>query len=148
VKPDGDQLLRVLAGGLMGDLAPRLVDDYLQRNAMVTGMLLTAAAEEWDRAAARRAEENTALRALFVDAAPGIEDGALRRRLEEAGTSGTDGMLVSELERENAALRTILIELHAHVEALGTEEGRGIEEAIWRELRRSTERRALSIAPF
>jgi hypothetical protein len=148
VKPDGDQLLRVLAGGLMGDLAPRLVDDYLQRNAMVTGMLLTAAAEEWDRAAARRAQENTALRALFVDAAPGIEDGALRRRLEEAGASATDGMLVSEFERENAALRAILIELHAHVEALGTEEGRRIEEAIWRELRRSTERRALSIAPF
>ena len=148
MKPDGDQLLRVLAGGLMADLAPQLVDDYLQRNVMVTGMLLTAAAEEWDRAAARRADENAALRALFVDATPGIEDGALRGRLEEAGASATDGLLVSELERENAELRAILIELHAHVEALGTEEGRRIEGAIWRELRPSTERRALSIAPF
>lgn len=148
MKPDGDQLLRVLGSGLMADLAPRLTDDYLQRNAMMTGMLLAAAAEEWDRAAARRAEENAALRALLVDAAPGIEDGVLRRRLEEAGASETDGLLVSKLERENAELRATLIELHAHVEALGTEEARRIEAAIWRELRRSTERRALSIAPF
>ena len=84
MKPDGDQLLRVLGGGLMTDLAPRLADDYLRHNAMVTGMLLAAAAEEWDRAAARRAEENTALRALFADAASNLQDDALRRRLEKA----------------------------------------------------------------
>jgi hypothetical protein len=148
VKPDGDQLLRVLGSGLMADLAPRLTDDYLQRNAMMTGMLLAAAAEEWDRAAARRAEENAALRALFADAAPGIEDAGLRQRLEEAAGSGAGALLVAELERENAELRAIVIELHVHVEGLGTEEGRRIEEAIWRELRRSTERRGLSIAPF
>jgi hypothetical protein len=148
VKPDGDQLLRVLGSGLMADLAPRLTDDYLQRNAMMTGMLLAAAAEEWDRAAARRAEENAALRALFADAAPGIEDTGLRQRLEEAAGSGAGALLVAELERENAELRAIVIELHVHVEGLGTEEGRRIEEAIWRELRRSTERRGLSIAPF
>jgi hypothetical protein len=148
VKPDGDQLLRVLAGGLMADLAPRLADDYLQRNAMMTGMLLTAAAEEWDRAAARRVEENTALRALFADAARKIEDDALRRRLEEVAGPEAGRLLVSELERENAELRAILIDLHAHVEALDSEDARRIEQTIWQELRRSTERRALSIAPF
>ena len=148
MKPDGDQLLRVLGSGLMADLAPRLTDDYLQRNAMMTGMLLAAAAEEWERAAARRADENAALRALFADAAPGIGDAALRQRLEEAAGSAAGTLLVSGLERENAELRALLIELHAHVEGLDTDEGRRVEEAIWRELRRSTERRALSIAPF
>ncbi len=148
MKPEGDQLLRVLGGGLMADLAPRLADDYLRHNAMVTGMLLAAAAEEWDRAAARRAEENSALRTLFADAAPNIEDDALRRRLEEAARSEAGALLVSVLERENAELRATLIELHAHVEALDTEDGRRIEREIWQELRRSTERRALSIAPF
>ncbi len=148
MKPDGDQLLRVLGGGLMTDLAPRLADDYLRHNAMVTGMLLAAAAEEWDRAAARRAEENTALRALFADAASNLQDDALRRRLEKAARPGAGALLVSVLERENAELRATLIELHAHVETLGGEEGRRIDSAIWQELRRSTERRALSIAPF
>ncbi len=148
MKPDGDQLLRVLGGGLMADLAPQLADDYLQRNAMVTGMLLAAAAEEWDRAAARRVEENATLRALFADAAQDIEDGALRQRLARAAEPGAGALLTSVLERENAELRAILIELHAHVEALGTEEGGRIEREIWQELGRSTERRALSSAPF
>lgn len=148
MKPDADQLLRVLAGMLMGELAPRLPDDYLQRSVMMTGMLLAAVAEEWDRGVARRAEENEALRALFAGAVPGVGDPALRRRLEAAAGSASSTLVLSELEQENTSLRGLLIELHAHVETLGTEAGRRIEGEIWRELRRSTERRALSIAPF
>ncbi len=58
------------------------------------------------------------------------------------------GICVSDLERSNAELRSLLIELHAHVETLEAPEARRIEAAIWRELVTSTERRALAIGPF
>jgi hypothetical protein len=148
VKPEGDQLLRVLGGVMMTELAPGLTEDYLQRNAMMTGMLLAAVAEEWDRAAARRAEENASLRELFSSAAPSVAEPELERRLLAAAGASEGSLLVAALERENAALRALLIDLHEHVEGLGTDDARRIEAAIWEELRRSTERRRLSIAPF
>ena len=36
------------------EIAPKISDDYTQRNSALTAMLLQIAAEEWDRAAARR----------------------------------------------------------------------------------------------
>jgi hypothetical protein len=106
------------------------------------------AAEEWERAASRRVEENEALRALFRDAAAGVADAELGRRLTDAaGTRDTD-LRVSALEAGNASLRALLIELHAHVETLDGPAARRVEDAIWAELRRSTERRALALAPF
>jgi hypothetical protein len=55
---------------------------------------------------------------------------------------------ISDLNRSNDRLRRLLIELHAHLEEIDTETARRIETAIWEELRVSTERRALSLAPF
>jgi hypothetical protein len=104
--------------------------------------------EEWDRAAARRAEENAVLRALFGRAAPQVADAELRRRLEAAAASAEKSLLVSELEKSNDALRALLIDLHAHVEAQSAAWARGVEDEIWRELAKSTERRRFSLAPF
>jgi FKBP-type peptidyl-prolyl cis-trans isomerase (trigger factor) len=148
MKPDVDLTLQLIAASLMTEVAPKISDDYTQRNSMLTAMLLQIAAEEWDRAAARRVEENGALRRLFAEAASEIEDRELRARLEAASEEGEEGMRISDLNRSNDRLRTLLIELHAHVEEIDTETARRIEAAIWRELRVSTERRAVSVAPF
>jgi hypothetical protein len=111
-------------------------------------MLLGIVREEWDRAAARRVQENAALRALFRDALPVVSDTDLRRKLAAAADSADASLLVSELDAGNDALRALLIELHAHVETLETPGARALEDAIWRELVASTERRKLSLAPF
>lgn len=148
MKPDVPVALQKLAAALLVEVAPAVGVDYLQRNTGVAALMLNLASEEWDRAAARRVDENAALRALFRDAAPVVADAALRARLEEEA-SGTDGDLrISALETANAALRGLLVELHAHVEVLEGPRARALEDAIWAELRRSTERRALSFAPF
>ena len=102
----------------------------------------------WDRAADRRVEENRALRRLFVQVAPEIDDPGLRARLEAASGEEEESLRISDLNRSNDRLRTLLIELHADVEEIDTEIARRIEAAIWEELRVSTERRALSLAPF
>ena len=148
MKPDVDLTLQFIAASLITEIAPQISDDYTQRNSMLTAMLLQIAAEEWDRAAARRVEENGALRRLFAEVAPEIGDPGLRTRLETASGEEEESLRISDLNRSNDRLRTLLIELHAHVEEIDTETARRIEAAIWRELRVSTERRAVSVAPF
>jgi len=148
MKPDVDSTLQLIAASLMTEMAPKISDDYTQRNSMLTAMLLQMAAEEWDRAAARRVEENRALRRLFADAAAEIDDPGLRARLEAASREEEEGLRISELNRSNEGLRRLLIELHSHVEEIDSEAARRIEAAIWKELRISTERRAFAMAPF
>jgi len=148
MRPDLDRFLEVATAHLMVDVAPALDSGYAQSNTMVLGLMLGALREELERVAARRVEENCVLRGLFRDASGCVEDAALGQRLEAAAASEEPSLLVSDLERSNCALRALLIELHAHVETLDSAEARRIEEAIWRELAASTERRRLSIGPF
>jgi hypothetical protein len=148
MKPDVDVTLQLIAVSLMTEIAPKISDDYTARNSMLTMMLLQCAAEEWDRAAARRVEENRAMRRLFAESAPEVGDPDLRGRLEAASREEEEGLRISELNRSNDGLRKLLIELHAHVEGVDSEAARRIEAAIWEELRVSCERRALSVAPF
>jgi hypothetical protein len=148
MKPDVDHTLQLIAASLMSEVAPKISDDYTQRNSMLTAMLLQIAAEEWDRAAARRVEENGALRRLFAEAAPEIEDRELRARLAAASEEAEESVRISDLNRSSDRLRGLLIELHAHLEQIDSETARRTEAAIWEELRASTERRAVSVAPF
>jgi hypothetical protein len=148
MKPEIPNVLEILAGTLLFDVAPHVSPSYRQSSVGVTAMLLGMIREEWDRAAARRIEENAALRALFRSAVPAVSDTNLRRRLEEAAASSDSSCRVSELERANDALRALLIELHAHIEQQASAEARVIEAAIWHELATSTERRRLTLAPF
>jgi hypothetical protein len=146
--PDVDRVLTHLAGTLLLEIGPSIPVDYAQRNTQLTAMLLTACVEEWDRAVERRVEENAALRALFREGLAIVPDPALRRELEEAGAEPEVPLRVSAQSRENDRLRALLIGLHAHVEELDSPEARRLEDAIWDELRCSTERRRLSFSPF
>jgi hypothetical protein len=148
VKPDVPKALEIVAGRLLFDVAPHVAPAYRQSSIGVTAILLGIVREEWDRAAARRVEENAALRALFRDALPVVTDTDLRQRLAAAADSADASLLVSQLEASNDALRALLIELHAHVEELEGAPARALDAAIWRELVLSTERRKLSLAPF
>lgn len=148
MKPDVPVVLGKVAQTLLVQIGPEITSGYAQGSALVASMLLQAASEEWDRAAARRVEENEALRRLFREAHDTVGDPDLERRLAEAGAGSDDDLKLSSLDRSNDALRGLLISLHAHVEELSSAAAREVEQQIWRELRRSTERRALSIAPF
>jgi hypothetical protein len=148
MKPEASHALERLMQSLLTELMPAVEPAYRKAGVGIQAMMLAAIREEFDRAAARRVEENHALRALFADAAPVVTDAALRGRLG-AAAQGTDGsLLVPELEAGNRALRSLLIELHAHVEGLAGDAARRIEAAIWRELAASTERRKLGLAPY
>jgi hypothetical protein len=148
MKPDPSRFLEVAAAHLMLKTGPGIANAYEQSSVMVMGVMFSAVREEFERAAARRVEENAELRRIFVEAAPLVAEADLRRRLQEAASGRDESLAVSQLESGNSALRALLIELHAHVEELDSPEARGVEQVIWRELVASTERRALSIGPF
>ncbi len=148
MKPDVPVVLGKIGEALLRQIGPEIRADYAQRSALIATLLLQSAAEEWERGEARRVEENGALRGLFLDALPAVEDAGLRARLAAAAAERDEDLHLSALDRANDALRALLIELHAHAEELEGGAARDVEAAIWRELRRSTERRALSIAPF
>ena len=148
MKPDVDRFLDVAALHLMTRTGAALPPGYEQSSIGVLAVMLAEVKQEFERAAARRVEENAALRELFGEAALGVTDPSLRGRLEEAARGRDESLLVSDLEASNAALRALLIELHAYVEESASPAARRIEDAIWRELVASTERRRLGLGAF
>ena len=132
----------------MTDVAPNVTQSYRQASVLSAGVLLISVGEELDRIAERRISENAAIRAIFRDAVPAVADVALRARIEEGASGSEPGYRISELEASNAALRALLIELHAHVESQDGDDARRIEAEIWRELAASTGRRRLSLGSF
>jgi hypothetical protein len=92
----------------------------------LSSMILALAAEVWDSEAERLVEENRALGRLLPDAA---DETSLR---------------LSALRTENARLRARLIAAQVAAEDAGDGPR---QEAIWAELRASTERRKLSVSP-
>ena len=129
----------VFPGGQGGPL-----EHVIAAKAVACGEAQTAGFRDY----ARRIVENAALRAIFADAPPVIEDPVLRERLARAAAAGDRGYRISQLDADNDALRALLVVLHAHVETLEGDAARALEDRIWRELAASTERRRLSLGSF
>jgi hypothetical protein len=148
VKPDAARFLEVAAAHVALRTGPALGSGYEQSTMMVLAAMLICMREEFDRAAARRVEENRELRRIFGAAVGVVEEPTLRAALERAAGRGDESLAVPDLEESNATLRALLIDLHVYVERNPSSETRQIEEEIWRELVASTERRRLSLGAF
>ncbi len=148
MKPDPARVLEISLQALVVEIAPHVQPKYRQSTLGMLAMLLQGTREELERAAARRVEENAAMRALFARGAALASDAALAAQLAEAARSADPSLLVSLLDAENRRLRALLVALHAHLETLASAEARALEADLWRELEASTERRRLSFAPF
>jgi hypothetical protein len=148
MKPEVDYVLRSMMQTLLTEVAPAVGDGYVRRNVEVIAGLMAAAAEEYDRAAHVRVEENEAVRQIFRDAAPSVLDAGLRGRLEAAAAERDTNLRVSDLNAANDRLRALLIELHVLVETRDEGWARRINRAIWNELRESAKRRAISLWPL
>ena len=111
----------------------------------MSAILMMAVAEEFDRAAHRRIEENHALRRIFAESLSVIKDDELEKRVKEASEKAEDNYHISVLDKLNCELQEVLIELHTHIEALEGEGARNMNEAIWTELENWTKRREFTI---
>ena len=148
MKPDPQRVLEQTVQNLLVDVLPSLQPRYRQAGLAISAGLLMSVREEFDRAAARRVEENAALRALFARGASVVTDTALAPRLRAAAATRDESLLVPALDATNRELRALLIELHAQIEALATPAARELDAAIWRELVASAARRRLSSGAF
>ena len=144
--PTPKDVLDEIAKVLLREVGPHVGDAYALSVLQRSALLLQVVAGRIDGAAQALFEENAALRSLFGRAYVLVRDEALKAQLARAQTSeGLADLSVPGLEAANAALRTVLISLHAHAEsepALA-----GLEQEIWRELVASTERRRGALRP-
>jgi hypothetical protein len=123
--PDVPSVLAELAQLVLRNAAPDVPDGERANALGLSSMLLALAAEVWDGAAENLVQENRALAALLDD------------------TATESDLRLSALRAENARLRELLIAAHIAAEQTGDT---AREDAIWAELRASTERRKLSVS--
>lgn len=121
--PSVPSVLSELAALLMRNAMPGVPDAERASALGLSAMLLNLAAEVWDGAAHNLVDENRALRRLLD--LPGQDD----------------DLHLSTLRAANERLRARLIEAQIVAEAAGDV---ARQEAIWSELRASTERRKIS----
>jgi hypothetical protein len=127
---------------------PQVEPAFLRGRLSCVVGVLNVLASDLDNAVPRRLEENRAFRALFRDGAGLVTDPALAARLAEEGARASDDLRLSALDADNDRLRALLIELHVHVEARDDVAAKALNEAIWAELKRSTDRRKTPYANF
>jgi len=118
MKPTPDLVLNHAFAKIAMEMGPALPPGYGQGSATLTGVLLLMVAQEFNRAAAIRAKENAAMRALFGDAAAKVGE-QLGTRLRMAAGEAEASLDVAALDRKNGELKALLIELHKAVEEHG-----------------------------
>ncbi len=148
MKPDPQTVLTVI-GELINSELPQLAAPSYGLQQLIRGAsLLAVIAQEFDGGAAWRHEENQALRSLFRDALPAVDVEALRARLRDAADGEDRDLGVASLDAGNQQLRSLMIDLQVWSETAGAPAAPAIGEAIWAELRRSTERRRRPLDRF
>jgi hypothetical protein len=123
--PAVPSVLFELAQLLVRNAAPGVPDAERANALTLSSMLLSLAAEVWDGAADNLVRENRALAALLDEVA------------------AEDDLRLTALGAENARLRGLLIVVQIAAEEAGDVPR---QNAIWAELRASTERRKLSVS--
>jgi len=144
--PDVVTVLGGIARALLTDLGPEVKTPYGALTVQLGAGLVSMIAQESDRAAARLVEENDAVSGLLHAGADVSDDTELSAALRAAPTGAPTSLLVSDLRRQNAALRALLTRLHAHLEVRADPPARALEDQIWTELAASTRRRNLDLA--
>ena len=143
MKPTMDHVLISMATTLGLRVVPAMPEtSYALGDAKMVAGLAVLLAQEVDRAADVLARENAALRALFLRAAA-LPVGALARTLASAGASSEANLRVSVLEQGNAALKTLLIDLHIAAEESDADWADDLDREIWAVLKQGAKDREL-----
>ena len=142
MKLSQDTILHAVAAALREQVAPVIHDPFIEDVLRMAANQVSLVADAWDNAAALRIGENQQMRTLFADSAGAVADNGLAERLADAAQSSDPGYRISELDRENGRLRSLLVELHTHVEGSASDRARAIERQIWRHLQAVEAQRA------
>ena len=142
MSPEVDQILMLSASQVMGNLAPLLPETYAQGHAALLSFVMILSAQEYERGADIRVNENTGMRALLRDLAPRVDDKELRAQLKAAVGTKDEPLTISALNAGNAELRRMLIALQIHAE---DKNDRDAQAHIWEFLKHSAARRVVKL---
>lgn len=115
MKPSPELILNQAFAKIAMEMGPALPPGYGQGSATTTAVLLLMVAQEFNRAASIRKAENDAMRQLFRDVA-GKASGPLALALKAAADRDDTDITVAALDKSNAELKTLLIELQVLAE--------------------------------
>jgi hypothetical protein len=143
MRPDPAIVLGAIAGAVAQQV-PEAPTPFGQQTLGIAAGLSMMLAQDIDRAPARLVDEYRATAAILRDAAPVIGDAALSARIDDALSRDILADLqVSALQAADDAIRALLVEVHARIEATPGNTAADINERIWHELQESTRRRHL-----
>lgn len=145
MKPEADRVLNNSALQLLTQILPLLPAGYAKGTTSLIAVLATMAAQEYERGAEIRANENEDMRALFRDFASLAGDPALQQALTRAAGTRDTSLAISALDVANCELRRLLIALQMHVEEMPGAAAREAERRIWAVLKASAERRLVHV---
>ncbi len=148
MKPEVDVVLGGVLGTLLMEIAPQLGAEYSLGSVGLIAMTIGMAAQEYDRAADIRVEENREMRALFGEAAGLVGNADLKSRLADAAATTESSFRVSALNATNDALSRLLIELQTVVEETDAPWAAALDAKIWRYLVAAAERRRVVLPTF
>lgn len=148
MNPKIPDVLVDLAGLIGRSLAPGGDRAETASHLGLAAALLGFAAQRWEGTAHALVEENRAIRPLLARGAEVLaHETPFAERWLKLSQGADEDLRLSALEEANAELRGALICLHELVELTEGEAARDLDEAIWAELRASTERRTVLGAP-
>ena len=134
-------ILTRLVGPLFGEISAALPEEsYTRGTTQVVGSLLLLAAREYEEGADMLVWENKEIRKLLGEGAALMNEAEASTRMEQAARTLDESFLISTLEKNNDALKRMLIELHSAVEHRGDDASQKMNEAIWKFLRESAEK--------
>ena len=134
--------LEGVAEALRDQIAPNLTDKFAIEAARQAGSVLMISALAMDDAVEIRVAELERMRSLFEAAlmlSPPLE---LALRLASVLAGEHPGLRISALDAALAALRALLVDLHAWAEGQEGENPRALDRAIWQALREAEMSRA------
>ena len=142
MRPDPSRALMGSGQALLMELAPDVRTPFGQHLATYAAAINIVLAQEFDRMVDRLHQENEAVAAILLDAAPLLAD----RELAARAVAAADGrqaanLRVSTFQAINDRLRSVLIEVHAAIEETPGDAAREMDDRIWAEYALSTQRR-------
>ena len=145
MKLDVDKILEITAAQLMTEVAPQLPLGYMQSSVGLLSILLGFCAQEYENGADIRAGENAEMRNLLAELEASVEDARLRVKLG-AVMGGRDASLkISDLNADNAELKTLLIETQTYLETRSDEKSKLALREIWAVLKAGAKRRLVKL---
>lgn len=105
LRPGGEAVLRGIQRSLATLVLPEVKGQYAVAQVQYALLLLDALAGEWDGAAQRLVDENSALRSALALAADGVRDLSLAAELRAGASSVDADVRISTLIAANDSLR-------------------------------------------